>query len=80
MTDPEARTPLALGVMWASRVTTLGLEFALPAVVGIVVDRRWNLAPWATLVGSALGFALGMTHLLRLAREGTGSPPGRRRP
>jgi ATP synthase protein I len=68
-----ARSPLAVGVLWASRVTTLGLEFALPAMVGYYVDERWRTKPVATLVGCALGFAVGMTHILRFAREGTGS-------
>jgi F0F1-type ATP synthase assembly protein I len=67
------RSSLAVAVQWASRVTTVGLEFALPALLGVGLDRWWKTAPLATVVGAVLGFAVGMMHILRLAREGTGS-------
>lgn len=52
---------------------TVGLEFALPALLGSVLDRRWGTLPLATVVGAVLGFAVGMMHILRIAREGSGS-------
>lgn len=64
---------MSAGIMWASRVTTLGLEFALPPLVGLYLDNRWHTRPVALLVGSVLGFAAGMVHILRIAREGTES-------
>jgi hypothetical protein len=67
----EPRTPLSVGMAWASRVTTLGLEFSLPALGGHWLDTRLGTRPWLTLVGSVIGFAVGMMHLLRIAREGT---------
>jgi ATP synthase protein I len=73
--DPEPRTPLSQGILWASRITSLGLEFSLPVVGGYYFDRWWNTSPAATLVGLVLGFATGMVHVLRIAREGT--KPGR---
>jgi F0F1-type ATP synthase assembly protein I len=57
--------------MWASRITTLGFEFALPPVAGYYLDERFRSGPWGVLIGSALGFALGIVHILRIAREGT---------
>jgi ATP synthase protein I len=66
---PEPRSILSVGFEWASRATTIGLEFALPALVGALIDRRWGTGPWATVVGAVLGFAVGMMHILRLARE-----------
>ena len=71
MPEEPSRSPLAVGIMWASRATTIGLEFALPAVLGIFIDRWWGTRPAATLVGAVLGFAVGMVHLMRIAREGT---------
>jgi ATP synthase protein I len=59
-------------MMWVSRVTTVGLEFALPALLGNYLDVRWHTKPAATLIGLVLGFAVGMMHILRFAREGTG--------
>jgi ATP synthase protein I len=70
--DPS-RSPLAVGIMWASRVTTLAMEFALPALLGVYVDGRWGTKPVITLLGFVLGFGAGMMHILRISREGTGS-------
>ncbi len=64
---------MAVGVMWASRATTVALGFVLPALGGFYLDQYWGSKPIATLVGSALGFAAGMMQILRIAREGTGS-------
>jgi ATP synthase protein I len=71
VSDPVPRSPLADGIMWASRVTTLGLEFSLPVVGGYYLDRWQHTSPVATLTGLVLGFAAGMVHLLRIARVGS---------
>jgi F0F1-type ATP synthase assembly protein I len=54
---------------WAARVTTIGLEFALPPLFGAWADRGWRTSPWLTVVGAVLGFAIGMTQVLRLVRQ-----------
>ncbi len=69
MTASSPRSPLALGIEWASRITALGFEFALPAFLGDYLDRRWGSGPVGLLAGMALGFAAGMVHLLRIARD-----------
>jgi ATP synthase protein I len=71
--EPEPPSTLSVGMQWASRVTTVGLEFALPALMGAGLDRWWGTGPLATVVGAVLGFAVGMMHILRIAREGPGS-------
>jgi ATP synthase protein I len=58
-----------VGFDWASRATTIGLEFALPPLLGSVGDRWWRTAPWLTVVGAVLGFAVGMMHVLRIAQS-----------
>ena len=60
---------MAAGIRLASRVSTVGLEFALPPLAGVYLDRLWKLSPILTIVGGVLGFAVGMTHLLQIARE-----------
>ena len=65
----ESRSILAVGFDWAARVTTIGLEFALPPLAGALIDGRFGTTPWATVAGAALGFAVGMAHVLRLSRE-----------
>jgi F0F1-type ATP synthase assembly protein I len=54
---------------WASRVTTIGLEFALPPLVGYGVDYWLRTTPAATIAGAVLGFATGMLHTLRMTRQ-----------
>jgi len=66
---PDGRSALSIGMDWGTRVTTIGLEFALPAFLGFSLDRWWSTAPWMTILGSFLGLGIGMVHLVRLASE-----------
>ncbi len=70
MGRPEPSDPMSIGLYWASRVTTVGLEFALPALGGLWLDRHWPLGPAGVIVGAAIGFAVGMLHLLKISRDG----------
>jgi ATP synthase protein I len=65
---PESRSTLAAGLDWASRATSIALEFALPPLLGAWADRAWGTGPWLTVLGAALGLAAGMVHVLRLAK------------
>jgi F0F1-type ATP synthase assembly protein I len=69
--QPEDRSPVSVAFQYASRVTTVGLEFALPPLAGVYLDRFWSLSPLATILGACLGFAVGMVQILRIAREDT---------
>ena len=66
---PEPRSPLGVGLEIASRITTIGLEFALPAAVGFGLDSWMGTIPAATLIGALLGFLAGMFHSVRMARD-----------
>ena len=73
MTRPdEPRSSLSVGMQWASRVTTVGLEFVVPPLLGVLLDRWWGTSPLAMLTGALVGFGVGMMQILRIAREGTG--------
>ncbi len=65
----DSRSPISIGLDWGARVTSIGLEFALPAVLGHLLDKWLGSAPWLTLGGAILGMATGMTHILRLPAE-----------
>jgi hypothetical protein len=72
--DPaDSRSALSIGLDWGTRITTIGLEFALPALLGYGLDRWWKTTPWATVAGAFIGMAIGMTSVLRLAHELPGS-------
>jgi ATP synthase protein I len=71
------RTPLAIGLAWASRITSLALEFVVPMLAGWWIDGKLGSRPWGLLIGTILGFAIGMLHLLQLARSGAKPGPGR---
>jgi hypothetical protein len=65
----DSRSGVSVGLEWGSRVTTIGLEFALPAVLGHGLDRWLGTGPWLAAGGAVLGLAIGMTHILRLPGE-----------
>lgn len=67
--DRHSHSSLAEAHRWVSRLTTVSLEMALPAFVGHWLDKKWETTPWLTATGALLGFATGMTHLLRMAKE-----------
>lgn len=60
---------LSLGLEWSSRITTIGLEFSVPALLGFGVDQWLRTSPAATVTGAFLGFGVGMLHSLRMAKE-----------
>ena len=51
MTDERPKIdPLALAMEWVAKITTVGLEMALPAIGGGYLDQRFGVSYWA-LVG-----------------------------
>jgi len=52
---------------WSTRITTIGLEFALPVFFGFGADRWLGTSPWLTVLGAFLGLAVGMLHVMKLA-------------
>ena len=55
------------------KISGAGIEFAvaigLGALAGWGVDRWLDLSPWGLIVGVALGFALGLMLLMRVAKD-----------
>jgi ATP synthase protein I len=65
--ERDTRSSVSIGMDWGARITSIGLEFALPAFLGYALDRWWGTSPWMTLAGAVLGLVIGMLHVLRLA-------------
>ena len=77
--SPDDRSPLALAMEWVSRITTICLEMALPALLGHLADRWLNRKMLFLVLGAVVGFSLGMWQLVKLAAgpPGDGHPPRR---
>jgi hypothetical protein len=52
---------------WATRISNIGFQMALPPLVGWWADGRWGTAPWLLIVGAGFGFLSGMLAILKLA-------------
>ena len=63
--------PIAAAMEWVAKITTVGLEMALPAIGGGWLDRRLGTSYWA-LIGVALGVTVGIWHLIQMTQ-----PPAR---
>jgi hypothetical protein len=74
---PDDRHPLAIAAGWVSQITAVGIEIALPVVIGRWLDQQWGTSYW-TLVGAVIGPPIGFWHLLVLTGVwgGRGGRPG----
>jgi F0F1-type ATP synthase assembly protein I len=68
--DPDdGRSASARGMVWASRISSLGLELALPILGGFWLDRQWGTKPWFFLVGALIGISVFGLNVARLSRD-----------
>ena len=54
---------------WASRITAMGVGFAVPPVAGHYVDQWLGTGLVFLIVGMILGFGVGILQLTRIARD-----------
>ncbi len=47
----------------------VGMEMVVPIAVGLAADYFIGWGPWGAIVGTVLGFAGGLTHLIHLANK-----------
>ena len=77
----HGQSGLAVGMYWATRVSSVGFAMVLPTGLGYWLDSKWGTAPWLVIVGACLGFTIAMLDLAKLARqlensESNSGPPG----
>lgn len=65
----DRRSSIAIGMYWASRISSIGFQMAVPPLAGWWVDGRWGTAPWLLIVGAGFGFLSGMLAILKLSRS-----------
>jgi F0F1-type ATP synthase assembly protein I len=63
----ESRSPLAVGMEWATKISVIATEFVVPMVLGYFFDKMVGSSPLFVLVGSLSGFLLGTIHAIKLA-------------
>lgn len=69
MKEPrDGRSPLALGLEWSSRITTVALEMVVPSLVGYWLDQKLGTRLLFLILGTVTGFAIGLFSLLRMTR------------
>ena len=56
------------GMVWATRVTSIAMQMAIPTGLGYLADRTWGLTPWLTIIGACLGCAMFAMEIVRLAQ------------
>lgn len=64
----DDRSPLALGLEWSSRITTVALEMVVPSLIGYWIDLKLGTRLVFLISGTVLGFATGLISLLRMTR------------
>lgn len=68
----DGRSPLAIGYAWATRISGIGFEMALPAFLGLWLDRKLGTVALFLILGTFIGMGIGFLQLLRIAKEGNG--------
>jgi len=68
----DHRSPVALAAAWASQVTGIGLEMAVPPVLGLWIDRKLGTGFAFAALGAILGLYVALRNLLRLAQATQG--------
>lgn len=76
MTDPgrNVRSPLAVGMEWASRVFAVVVMMVGPGLAGNWLDQRWG-TKFLALVGFAFGLTAGISYLISMSRPKRGDRP-----
>ena len=69
-------SPSEMGRYFA--LAQVGLEMVVPIGIGVGLDSYLGWTPWGVVVGTVVGFAGGLTHLLAMLKkfdEHPGNPP-----
>ena len=70
----DGRNSVARGYVLASKVSSIGMQMAFPALIGWWIDTRWGTTPWLLMLGACLGFTISLLELIKFARDGGRKP------
>lgn len=66
--QPDDRPPFVVAYEWSARITSICIELVVPVLAGYWLDHRWGTFPWLILAGIAIGMAVAVLGLVRLAK------------
>jgi hypothetical protein len=66
---------MAIAYTWAWRVITVSLEMVVPGLMGYWIDSRLGAKAVFVIAGFLAGMAMGVWHLIRIARDSSRPPP-----
>jgi len=72
--DSQERSPYAVGYEWSVRISSIGLQMALPPVFGIWLDSQCGTLMFFTVLGAALGMTTALISLIRLGKNNERKP------
>jgi F0F1-type ATP synthase assembly protein I len=64
-------------MVWATRVTSIAMQMAVPPGLGYLADRKWGTSPWLTVVGACLGCIMFVMEIVRLSQGVAAGQPRR---
>jgi F0F1-type ATP synthase assembly protein I len=62
-----APNPKEMGYYFS--LAQIGMEMVVPIGIGVALDRYLGCSPWGAILGTLLGFAGGLTHLIVLVNQ-----------
>jgi F0F1-type ATP synthase assembly protein I len=65
--DPEPEDAMEVGYYFA--MSQAGFEMVAPLGIGLWLDYYFGWSPWATIIGTILGFVGGTAHLIIMAQK-----------
>ena len=67
--DRDGRNSVARGYVLATRVTSIGMQMAIPPALGWWADGKLNTTPWLLGLGAVVGFTVSIFELVRFAKD-----------
>jgi len=69
MVRRDKQSSIGSAMAWASRVTSIGFELAVPVFGGYWLDGKYGTAPWFALAGALVGIFLAVQSFRQLIRD-----------
>ncbi|MFO1094912.1 MAG: AtpZ/AtpI family protein [Planctomycetaceae bacterium] len=75
----HGQSGVAVGMYWATRISSVGFSMAIPPLIGFWLDGKWGTRPWLVIAGACVGFTIAMLEFAKLIKQQTpeskSSPP-----